>query len=341
MSVPPLTHHDIVALLQPFTAAGWRVDLASSDRAARRLVFRPSAPAPDAPGVNASRTELEAECHVDGRFTLTRRQVAAEGLQAELVASGKDAAALLAAMAAVPLERHFAVGPGWSLARSFALEDMGPGDRGRLQFARGQSRLDGLTLTITAPRPAVRAADIVIAVSANRPRPALPEDLLAVLGWSWTRLVPERSGWTSRLRLPRSLARRHAGAEAALDLATAHLARTLGEGPAQWHPRHRAARWGVFFRRGIPTINVTLLLGSLFIAAQMDLHVDRAPGLWMALYHVPTLLIALSFMLQELPRFEIPPLPRPLRAPQWWDGAVAPPSAAAQMPSTEASSRGP
>jgi hypothetical protein len=39
-----------------------------------------------------------------------------------------------------------------------------------------------------------------------------------------------------------------------------------------------------------------------------------------ALYHAPTLLIALSFMLQELPRFEIPPLPRRLSAQQWWAG---------------------
>jgi hypothetical protein len=54
--------------------------------------------------------------------------------------------------------------------------------------------------------------------------------------------------------------------------------------------------------------------------------VDRAPGLWVALYHVPTALIALSFMLQELPRFEIPPLPRRLRALRWWEeggGAAA------------------
>jgi hypothetical protein len=32
---------------------------------------------------------------------------------------------------------------------------------------------------------------------------------------------------------------------------------------------------------------------------------------------VPTVLIALSFCLQELPQFEIPPLPRRSRAPSW------------------------
>ena len=40
-------------------------------------------------------------------------------------------------------------------------------------------------------------------------------------------------------------------------------------------------------------------------------------GVWMALHYVPIGLLALSFTLQELPRFEIPPLPRRLRAAQW------------------------
>lgn len=319
MTALPLTHHDIVALVLPFSADGWRVDLAASDRSARRLVFRPTADDPAPASFGEPRTELQAECSVDGSFTLTRRQQGADGLWAELLARGRDAAALLAAMAAVPAARHFAAGPGWVLARSFRLQDIRPGGHASVQFARGQARLDGLALAITVPGPSMRAAEIVITPDGGRPRPALPEDLLAVLGWPWARLVADRAGWTSRMRLPRGQARRHAGAEAALDLAAAHLARTLSEGPAQWHPRHRAARWGVFFRRGIPTFNVTLLLGSLLVATQLDIHVDRAPGLWVALYHVPTALIALSFMLQELPCFEIPPLPRRLRALRWWE----------------------
>jgi hypothetical protein len=38
---------------------------------------------------------------------------------------------------------------------------------------------------------------------------------------------------------------------------------------------------------------------------------------WMLLYHVPTALVALSFWLQELPQFEIPPLPRRSSAATW------------------------
>jgi hypothetical protein len=302
------------------------VDLAASDRAARRLVFRPVADAPIASPVptvppvpsGAIRSELHVMFRADGSHDFTRHQVGADGLRSELKASGRDAASLLAAMAAVPLERHHAAGPGWALARNFTLADIGPGGRASLRFVHGQARLDGLTFTLKVPGTAIRSAELAIVQIDDRPRPALPEDLLAVLGWPWARLLAERAGWKSRIRLPRGRQRRHEAAEAAFDLATAHLARTLHDGPAQWHPRHRRARWGVFLRRGIPSITFVLLLGIVLTATQLDIHVDRAPGLWVAMYHVPTLLIALSFMLQELPRFEIPPLPRPLVALRWW-----------------------
>ena len=328
MPAPPLTHHDILARVPPFTAAGWRVDLAASDRAARKLVFRPVADvgaAQQSPPA-ALRCELQATFRADGSHDFTRQQVGADGLRSELKASGRDAASLLAAMAAVPLERHFAAGPGWALARNFTLADIGPGGRASLRFVHGQARLDGLNFTLKVPGTAIRSAELAIAQTDERPRPPLPEDLLAVLGWPWARLLVERAGWKSRVRLPRGRQRRHDGAESAFDLATAHLASTLREGPAQWHPRHRLARWGVFLRRGIPSITVALLLGIVLTATQLDLHVDRAPGLWVAMYHVPTLLIALSFMLQELPRFEIPPLPRPLTALGWWDAGAARPA---------------
>jgi hypothetical protein len=40
----------------------------------------------------------------------------------------------------------------------------------------------------------------------------------------------------------------------------------------------------------------------------------------MALHYVPIAVLALSFTAQELSRFEIPPLPRRLRAAQWRSG---------------------
>jgi hypothetical protein len=45
--------------------------------------------------------------------------------------------------------------------------------------------------------------------------------------------------------------------------------------------------------------------------------------LWMLLYHVPTVLVALSFCLQELPQFEIPPIPRKPSTTGWQPAAPA------------------
>ena len=44
----------------------------------------------------------------------------------------------------------------------------------------------------------------------------------------------------------------------------------------------------------------------------------------MELHYIPIALLAVAFQLQELPRFEIPPLPRRPRAPDWQAPAAAP-----------------
>ena len=43
----------------------------------------------------------------------------------------------------------------------------------------------------------------------------------------------------------------------------------------------------------------------------------REPGIWLMLHYASIGLLAFSFCLQELPRFEIPPLPRRARMPAW------------------------
>ena len=41
MARHPLTHHEILGLIEPFTRRGLHVDLATSNRIERRLLFRP------------------------------------------------------------------------------------------------------------------------------------------------------------------------------------------------------------------------------------------------------------------------------------------------------------
>jgi hypothetical protein len=89
----------------------------------------------------------------------------------------------------------------------------------------------------------------------------------------------------------------------------------LAEAPAQYHARHRRARWGVVLRRGIPMLTLVLLAVGLWGVSR--LAVGNETGAWVLLLHVPTAMLAIGFSLQEMAQFEIPPLPRPLTGAAW------------------------
>ncbi|MEI6319783.1 MAG: hypothetical protein WCS09_14790 [Pseudomonadota bacterium] len=322
MTTPALTHHDIVRLVEPFARTGRPVDLAASDRAARRIVFRPREVPPDPQGASAWRETLALDCSREGLFVLQRTLLGPGGASALLQASGPDAELLLARIDAVPPARHFSVGTGWVIARSYDTElprgerPVRTGSAAPLVLTRAQVQVEGLTLSLFINLPHLRgvAADIAL-VPTGGPMSALPEDLLAVLGWDWARLVRNEDGWTSKLRLRGRVLRRSRTAEAALEQAAAHLARVMAEPPERFHDRHRLARWGVVARRGIPLISIVLMvLGALLLPSLTD---ASNAGLWMALHYVPIALLAVAFSLQELPRIEIPPWPRRARSRQW------------------------
>lgn len=331
MPAPPLTHHEILGLAEPFARRGYRVDLAASDRAARRLVFKPAeatgGPAPQAtPEATAT---LTLDCRDGGRFGLTRTLTGSGGLQATLQVAGTSPQQLLTRIEAVPPAHHFRQGPGYVVARSYQLptaeaDAEAEAGTGRLVLGRGVVAVDGLRLTLNVLDVRGAAGDLVLT-----PLPAgamdLPEDLLAVLGWHWARLVPNPTGWTSRVRLRGRGARRTQAAEAALDRAAQHLAQVMAEPPIRFHQRHWRARWGVVLRRGIPSLTaIGLVAGSLLLPR---LTGQQQAGLWMALHYVPIALLALSFTLQELARFEIPPLPRRPRSVHWRQKAAGPTAA--------------
>jgi hypothetical protein len=316
MSAQPLTHHEILGLVEPFTRAGLRVDLAASERAQRKLVFKQEASA-EPPMAEPGCTEtLQLESLGTGtcRLTLTRRTP--EGLQATVTGLGSDLAALLAQIRTVAASEQFRSGTGWQMALSYQVSASGV----PALLTLGEIRLEGLTLQLTVSVVRGVAGELQLT-----PHPGvvldLPQDLLAVLGWNWARLIRTPSGWRSKLRMKGAAAGRTARAQAALDTAAAHLASTLAEPPARFHERLRAARWGVVLRRGIPTLNVLVLLGVVLLMPKLD--TSFGSGLWMLMYHVPTVLIALSFCLQELPQFEFPPLPRRSRALSWRVAPVA------------------
>ncbi len=305
---PPLSHHEVIALVAPLSRRGRQVDLAASDRPARQLRFRPVEHPARSPGEPALREVLTLTSFGTGTCRLTRELTTADGASATLQTQGSDLAALLTRIEAVDPWQHFRHGPGWTLARDYWL------DGGAAVLTRGVLQFDRLRLVMTVSLVRGVSAELQLTPVGSGPL-QLPEDLLAVLGWDWARLISERGGWRTRLRLRGPALRRTARAEAALDRAARHLARTLAEPPPRFHERHRGARWGVALRRAIPVLTPLALLATVLGMPKLD--TSGGLGLWWLLYHVPTVLIAVSFCLQELPRFEIPPLPRRGNAGDW------------------------
>jgi hypothetical protein len=153
----------------------------------------------------------------------------------------------------------------------------------------------------------------------------LPEDLLAVIGWDWAPLEAKKDLWRSRLRLRGREPRRSRSAQVKFERTLHHLAAVMAQPPAAFQPQHARARWGAALRRAIPLLTVVGMFvgfGCLALVPRNDL--EELGGLRILLFHLPTLMLAVAFSMQEMPRFEIPPLPRPLKSPAWL--ATVPPT---------------
>jgi hypothetical protein len=263
---------------------------------------------------------LQLDCPEGGRFRLTRWLARADGLRASVQVAGPRPDVLLEWVESVSPEQHFQWGAGFVIARSYDLglavsaEDGSASTPPPLILSEGVAQVDGLKFTLRLMEVRGTSGDIVLD-AASGDGLDLPEDLLAVLGWNWAPLQRQSSGWTSKLRLRGLGPQRSRKAEAAIALAAGHLARVMAEAPSQFHQRHGLARWGVVFRRAIPSLTaVGLIVTALLLPRLID---GEHSGLMMALHYVPIAVLALSFSLQEMARFEIPPWPRQSNAANW------------------------
>ena len=308
MAAHPLTHHDILRLVAPFARGGRHVDLAASDRMARRIAFRPVEHG-ETTGHPALVESLVLDHPEPDWFELTRTLQPVDGPAATLVTEGASADEVLARVAAVPLERHFAMAAGRTLARSYRAD----GDT-RLLLTAARARVDAIDVAVKVPRVSGIPGEIEI-TGAGGEALDLPDDLLAVLGWPWTRITRKRNAWLGQLRLRGDGTERTRDAEAKIDRMLAHLAATLAEPPQRFHERQRAARWAVTARRAVPLLACFGMLAGTAGIASLDLAEN---SVWrMLMFHAPPLLLLLYFVLPEMPQIEVPPLPRRPRSASW------------------------
>lgn len=311
----PLSHHDLLQHLPPFSARGWQPDLADTDLAGGRVRFvHPGAPA-------GTRLDLqcdEAAADPSRRVTLTRRDrlgAAQTALESTLVLQAPDVGRALARLDTLPLATGWRHGPGWVAA----LDREGRDGR-RLRTLQATQRIepdsrdahDGAAAgCLLQWRPAGRSARLQITAP-----PHWPDDLLAVLGWRWSPWRRRGGGWVGSVRLA-AASGRGAGAalEARLAEAGAHLAATLAAAPAAFHARHAAARWRVTLRRAVPLALAWALLALVAAAPWLRDARDTAAPLVALL--LPPLLLAGYASAAEGARLEWPLAPRPLVHPAW------------------------
>jgi hypothetical protein len=309
MSIQALTHHEILGLVAPFSRDGWRVDLGASERLERRLVFLPGS----TPGAGAAQTAdlrvvLQFENPSPHFYRLLRRSTRADGVEATLEAAGEDLGALLAALSAIEPERQFIVEPGVVLAYRQRTELAG------LLVTGGSARVAGLTLELREPTPHGTRVDLELHLASGDDL-GLPDDMLAVLGRDWAPLSRTPEGWKTNLKLRGREPEKSRRLEASFLRTARHLSATLAEPPRRFHEQRVLARWAVVLRRAMP---VLVCLGLIVAAAMVPkLHLAENSGWRMLIFNAPPILMMLFFCLRELPRIEIPPLPRVSRASAW------------------------
>jgi hypothetical protein len=337
-SPPPLTHHDILALMPVFTTNGRQLDLPASDRVARRLIFKPRV-LPASGGADLG-DSLQLDNPHKGSFHLARRIEHPSGMVARLQISGKEPGPLLAALEAVDATPLFRAGAGYLIGYSYRLDPDPAGAPPRQHLVTpaalavqhlvtAQAEVCGLKLQLSMP--AVKSYPATLEISAH-PGLDLPDDLLAVLGRDWSTLSQHSKGWRAHLRIHGKGQQAEARAAAQWEAAVQHVALTLTQAPAEFHSRLTAARWRVASRRALPLLSlVGLVLAALAVPF---LGIARGSIYWMLIFNAPPLLLVLGFSLREIPRFELPRPPRRLSAANWWPVAAG--SAAGSSPPASA-----
>lgn len=314
----PLTHHEILTLVQPFTRRDIHLDLGASDRINRRLTFKPIAHAEDSvAGIDAEET-LQLDNPRPGFSVLTRTLTLRCGLAATLETQGEDIGALLAQVDTVRPHQQFRSVEGTTVALSYRLTPRADADADdpaavERELLRGEARIAGFTIVLRAAL--VRGYPAEIDITPQAAGVKLPEDLLAVMGWAWSPLRVRNAGWCGKLKARGSGPQQSRAIEARFEQTIAHLTRTLNQPPAAYHATQARARWGVALRRALPLLFFAGLIVGAAGLTLVDIPQDSIINL--LLMGTPPLLMIGAFGMRDIPSMEIPPLPRRIDHPAW------------------------
>jgi hypothetical protein len=314
MALPPLTHHDMLELVAPFSRQGRHVDLPACDREARRIVFKPESHPAGTAAPFGILESLVLEHRRVGAYRLTRTLKPAAGPEARIEADGEDPEALLARIESIPLRNAFRLGENYLIAEHTRLEPGAGAAAVAVTLTGASALLPNLVLNMKMPEVRGYPADLEL-VPSGAARLDLPVDLVAVLGRRWSCIDWRTTGWVGTLRVARRELEKSREASQDLAKTVAHLARTMAEPPHRFQERWRGARWVVSLRRATPLLaGVALLAGSAGLAF-LDLAADSM--IRMLIFNAPPLLLVAIFSMRELPRIEIPPPPRTPARDAW------------------------
>ncbi len=324
----PLTHHEILTLVEPFTRQGHHPDLAATNRLERKLVFKPVERSFETASASDLSETLQLENREGKTYRLTRTLTCANGekekLEARLEVEGTDPADLLACVESVAPEWQFRFGPGYKIAKSYRLiRGVGFTQEGapvvQRVLTKMSAHVEDLLVTATAPTVKADPEALIEIKPTGGEYKAVPDDLLAVLGWDWGLIQRRKDYWKSSLRLRGREPDRSKRAERKLERMVDHLVQTFTEAPARFHERLVGARWQVVLRRAMPLLISLALIGAAAATAKLPLAEDSP--IRMMMMNLPGFLMVFVFCMRKMPVIEVPPIPRRLTAPAWREPA--------------------
>lgn len=313
---PPLSHHDILRVSAPFVQHGLTVDLAASDRSARRIAF--TAPAA------GSATDAQTEAGIELRYDLYLlspdapvliRIATFDGtLQATVSCQGEDLQAMLAAVATVTPSSQFRAAGQATVADSFDIDPQ-PGAVPRLTACAAQ--VAGLIIETDARTVVGEPMETTLRALNPDAQWQLPDDLLSLAHPGWRPLTETDEGWRTTLKVPVREPARSRETQKRFARMVDAVSSVLSQPPERYHRDHRARRWRIYGRRFIPAGVCVAIVGALPLLDRFVLGdgAQMHPGF---LSLPPVLMIgALVLTWRDTPRIEIPPRPVPLDDTAW------------------------